>query len=96
VKNRYIFPRAYFEASIPPGFAPVCAGFKRRANRRFDSFEPRFHQPPLDHVAPAHGPALRAGRGEAHLGGIEGFRGYAKSRLAKFRGMSKNALSTRT
>jgi len=28
-------------------------------------------------------------RGEAHLGGIEGFRGYAKSRLAKFRGMSK-------
>jgi len=28
-------------------------------------------------------------RGEAHLGGIEGFRGFAKSRPAKFRGMSK-------
>jgi len=26
-------------------------------------------------------------RGEAHINGIEGFRGYAKSRLAKFRGM---------
>jgi len=29
-------------------------------------------------------------RGEAHINGIEGFWGYAKSRLAKFRGMSKH------
>jgi len=96
VKNRYIFRARISKLQFRRVLPPVCAGFKRRANRRFDSFEPRFHQPPLDHVAPAHGPALRAGRGEAHLGGIEGFRGYAKSRLAKFRGMSKNALSTRT
>jgi len=29
-------------------------------------------------------------RDEAHINGIEGFWGYAKSRLAKFRGMSKH------
>jgi len=28
-------------------------------------------------------------RGEAHINGIEGFWGYTKARLAKFRGMSK-------
>lgn len=29
------------------------------------------------------------GSGEVHLGGIEGFRGFAKSRLAKFHGVSQ-------
>ena len=33
------------------------------------------------------------GRGEAHINGIEGFWGYTKSRLSKFRGMSKRILS---
>jgi len=83
-----------FGCEIPPHLAPVCAGFERRANRRPDPLEPRFHQPPPDRAAPAHGLALRAGRaewarGEAHINGIEGFWGYAKSRPSKFRGMSK-------
>lgn len=34
------------------------------------------------------------GRGEAHINGIEGFWGYAKSRLAKFRGMRKRTCQT--
>jgi len=28
------FPRTYFGAQIPPNFAPICAGFERRANCR--------------------------------------------------------------
>jgi len=40
------------------------------------------------HLRVAHGRGEFA-RGEAHINGIEGFWGYAKSRLAKFRGMSK-------
>jgi len=35
----------------------------------------------------------KRGRGEAHINGIEGFWGYAKSRLSKFRGMNKRILS---
>jgi transposase-like protein len=30
------------------------------------------------------------GKGDVHINGIEGFWGYAKVRLAKFRGLSKN------
>jgi len=41
------------------------------------------------HLRVAHGRGEFA-RGEAHINGIEGFWGYAKTRLAKFRGMSKH------
>jgi len=41
------------------------------------------------HLRVAHGRGEFA-RGEAHINGIEGFWGYAKSRLAKFRGMNKH------
>jgi len=40
------------------------------------------------HLRVVHGRGEFA-RGEAHINGIEGFWGYAKTRLAKFRGMSK-------
>ncbi|MDD9856744.1 MAG: IS1595 family transposase [Gammaproteobacteria bacterium] len=41
------------------------------------------------HLKVAHGHGEWA-RGAAHINGIEGFWGFAKSRLAKFRGMSKH------
>jgi len=41
------------------------------------------------HLRVAHGRGEFA-RGEAHINGIEGFWGYSKSRLTKFRGMSKH------
>ena len=57
-------PFSNFGCEIPPHFALVCAGFERHANRRHNPLEPRFHQPPPDRDAPAHGPALRASRAD--------------------------------
>ena len=130
-KSVYL-PFSNLRGEIPPHFAPVCARFERRANRRPDrrkslkrngrvstEIVPDCQKPTLQaiirgrvalesvihsdgwggydglvdmgyrwHLTVAHGRGEWA-RGEAHINGIEGFWGFAKSRLAKFRGMNK-------
>jgi len=62
------FPFSNFGRKISADFAPVCAGFERRANRRFDPHKSCFHQPLSDRVARAHGATLRARGADARRG----------------------------
>ena len=55
---------------------------------RFRSYDGLVDMGYRRHLKVAHGRG-EWGRGEAHINGIEGFWGFAKSRLAKFRGMSR-------